>query len=148
MALGMAALMCLAMSATQADEVDLDVLQDLLYVELSTCLMGSLTQHAIAQERRNGVSIEVQRQRYRAQVGKNGLMEQFLTQLYATDDPSELLVGLNSRCVVNMVGLPQDRAATCYRQFLLPLYAAIMAPHTGGLDTTSPKTGYLACMRR
>lgn len=138
----------LATPWVQAEEADMAAMQDPLYVELSTCLMGSLTQHAIAQERRNGVSIEVQRQRYRAQVGENALMEQFLTQLYATDDPSALLVDLNSRCVANMVGVPEERAAACYRQFMLPLYTAIMEPHEGGIDTATPKASYLACMRR
>lgn len=137
----------LAMQGAQADEADLTVLQDPLYVELSTCLMGSLTQHAIVQERRDGISIEAQRQRYRGQVGENALMEQFLTQLYATNDPSELLVELNSRCVANMVGLPQEQAAACYRQFLLPFYSAIMAQHTGGLDTAMPRANYLTCMK-
>lgn len=137
----------LALPAAHAEEANLAALQDPLYVELSPCLMGSLTQHALAQERRNGVPIETQRARYRAQIGESALMESFLTQLYAAEDPSALLVELNSRCVAGMVGLPQAQAAACYRQYLLPLYTAIMAPHTGGLDTTTPKTSYLSCMR-
>lgn len=135
-------------SAVQADEGDLAALQDPLYVEVSLCLMGSMAQHAMAQERRNGVSIDTQRERYRAQVDENALMENFLTQLYATNDPSELLVALNSRCVANMVGLPEARAAACYRQFLLPSYTALMAPHAGSLDMATPKANYLACMKR
>lgn len=138
----------LTISTAQADEADLAAQQDPLYVELSPCLMGSLAQHAMAQERRNGVAIDTQRERYRAQVGEHALMEQFLMQLYATDDPSELLVGLNSRCVAGMVGVPEARAAACYRQFLLPFYTAMMAPHAGGLDTATPKANYLDCMKR
>ncbi|NKF91921.1 hypothetical protein GO286_04221 [Ralstonia solanacearum] len=138
----------LGMVGAHAEEADLTGSQDPLYVQLSTCLMGSLTEHALAQARRDGVSIETQRARYRAQIGENARMEDFLTQLYATEDASALLVELNSRCVAGMVGLPQAQAAACYRQYLLPLYTAIMAPHTGGLDTTTPKRQYLACMKR
>ena len=79
--------------------------------------------------------------------GEHVLMEQFLSQLYATDDPSELLVGFNRRCVANMVGLPEGRAAVCYRQFLLPFYTTLMASHAGGLEMASPTANFLACMK-
>ena len=138
----------LAMLGARADEVDSIVQRDPLYQQLHPCLQSSEVQHLFAQARHNGASLEVQLGLFRAAGLPNPAFERFLAELYAAGDTAAFLAGLHGRCVAHMSGVPLARATACYRQFLMPFYAATAARPQPDDDATAPTQAYLACLHR